>query len=1021
MSLTFTDSPMMKGAYVELASTLGLLGAVVVLVPLITRFFGRNSGWIIGAAYIAAAIVFTPAATAVFAGGTPSWSAAWVPALGARAALQADGLGVIFTYIALLIGAVVLFYSTRYFPPGRTTSFYWLMATFTFAMVGLVIADDLFLLFVCWEVTSLASFMLIARSGPAAWAPSLRTMFMTFFGGVLLLAAVALIAMTTGTTSVSAALASSAWSDLPWLAPTAAVLVAVAAFTKSAQFPFHAWLPDAMAAATPVSAYLHAAAVVKAGIFLLFRFSPAFHDVVVWNVLLTTVGLITVAVGGWLALTQEDVKKLMAFSTVSQLGLIVAAVGVGTPLALTAGLLHVVAHAMFKSGLFMMVGVIDHIGHTRIFGSIPKLARIAPFSFAVTVIGAASMAGIPPLMGFVSKEAIFSGLLSAGAVAGVVALIAAALASIFTIAYCVRIVFGAFIDGPEVDKSELSPSDPVMFTFAALPILASVPLVFSLGSLERFLTPGVASSLGESADVHLSLWHGFNLELAASIVIIIAGLVVIAFRSRVFAAFAKSGPPITTAQVLRGIQGVFRRCGVVLNRFIGSERALPHLTASFTLLAIVVYGGAIAVFASGGVPPLQKNLNRTMDVVLMLVIGFAVLSVCMARSRLTATISLSAVGILATVQLMALGAPDVTLTQLLVEAMTIIVFMLVLQKLPKTFWRYPKRKQFGRAVFAVVVGGAMALVTFLVSGRRERSEIAMKYLHEAPEISGGDNIVNTILVEFRALDTLGELTVLGMAGTAIVAVMSSVRDRYIDPPASEIAEVPRKPWVAVRPKGTVAHRAVFEAWPNLVALRLTFKVAAPILALTSFIIFMRGHNEPGGGFIAALVGSAIIGLAYMATSNDRAIGPPRLPLYLIGGGVMTAVMTGFLNLVMTGSFLEPAHGHFAGQHWTTSMIFDVGVYLAVVGLILVSFNLLGTSDSAFTPAGSDVLTGGRMHRDVDFERTRERTDEMVHGELSGPLDAVRAQRPTARQRLRPGRSLGVVDQQEADQKNGGRQ
>ena len=184
---------------------------------------------------------------------------------------------------------------------------------------------------------------------------------------------------------------------------------------------------------------------------------------------------------------------------------------------------------------------------------------------------------------------------------------------------------------------------------------------------------------------------------------------------------------------------------------------------------------------------------------------------------------------------------------------------------------------------------------------------------------------------------------------------------------------------------------------------------------------MRGHNEPGGGFIAALVGSAIIGLAYMATSNDRAIGPPRLPLYLIGGGVMTAVMTGFLNLVMTGSFLEPAHGHFAGQHWTTSMIFDVGVYLAVVGLILVSFNLLGTSDSAFTPAGSDVLTGGRMHRDVDFERTRERTDEMVHGELSGPLDAVRAQRPTARQRLRPGRSLGVVEQQEADQKNGGRQ
>lgn len=1005
---------MTKGADVELAAALGLLGGVVVLVPLITRILGRNSGWLIGAAYIAAAVVFSPAAAGVIAGQNPEWSMPWVPALGAEVALRADGLGVIFTYIALLIGAVVLFYSTRYFPPGRTTSFYWLMATFTFAMVGLVLSDDLFMLFVCWEVTSLASFMLIARSGPAAWAPSLRTMFMTFFGGVLLLAAVTLIAMTTGTTSISEALASNAWADTPWLAPTAAVLVAVAAFTKSAQFPFHAWLPDAMAAATPVSAYLHAAAVVKAGIFLLFRFSPAFHDVAVWNVLLTVVGLVTVAVGGWLALTQSDVKKLMAFSTVSQLGLIVSAVGIGTPLALTAGLLHVIAHALFKSGLFMMVGVIDHIGHTRIFGSIPKLIRFAPLSFAVTLIGAASMAGIPPLLGFVSKEAIFSGLMSAGSAAGVIALIAAAAASVFTIAYCVRIVFGSFIDGPEVDSSELSRTDPVMFTFAALPILVSVPLAFTLGSVETLLVPGVAAAFGEPADVHLAMFHGFNLELAASIVIIIAGIIVIFTRGAVFGAFAKALPPTTTAQVLRGIQGVFRRCGILLNRVIGTARALPHVTASFTLVAIVVYGGAIAVYSSGGVPPLQKNLNRPIDVVLMVIIGFAVLSVCMARSRLTATISLSAVGILATIQLMALGAPDVTLTQLLVEAMTIIVFMLVLQKLPKTFWRYPKRKQSMRALFAVLVGGAMALLTYVTAGRRERSEIAMKYLHDAPTISGGDNIVNTILVEFRALDTLGELTVLGMAGIAIVAVMSSVRDRYIDPPASEIAEVPRKPWVAVRPKGTVARRAVFEAWPNLVALRLTFKIAAPILALTSFIIFMRGHNEPGGGFIAALVGSAIIGLAYMATSDDRAIGPPRLPLYLIGGGVMTAVLTGFLNLAVSGSFLEPAAGEFAGQHWTTSQIFDVGVYLAVVGLILVSFNLLGTSDSAFTPAGSDVLSGGRMHRDVDFERTRERTDEMVHGELAGPLEAVRGERPSRSQIHPGGRRLGVIDIDDSD-------
>ncbi len=980
-------------AEAAIPATLGLLALSIALAPVCTRLLGRNTGWLLGAGYLIATALFLPAALA-----QSSWSIPWVPGFDINLAFRVDGVGIVFSLIALLIGAVVLFYATRYFDAGRQTSFFVLMAVFTFAMVALVLADDVFVLFICWELTSLASFFLIARSGGPAHAPSLRTLFLTFIGGVALLVAVCSAAAITGTTSVTQMLTSPAWAHSPGITVLVAVLVAIAAMTKSAQFPFHSWLPDAMAASTPVSAYLHAAAVVKAGVFLLLRFSPAFHAVPAWNVLLISAGLLTAFVGGWGALTQRDLKKLMAYSTVSQLGLIVAAIGTGTQLGLIAALLHVVAHALFKSGLFMMVGVVDHIGHTRDFGSIPRLVGVAPVSFIITVIGAASMAGIPPLLGFVSKETLFTGLFDAPL--GWLLLLAGALASVLTITYCVRIVYGAFIDGPPADRGQLGHESPVMVTSAALPILASVPLAFLLHPLALFLDPALHAASGDAqATVHLAMFHGFNAELVASLLIIACGVALCVsrrLRAAVFAFFIRAQFPVSGAAVLGALSAGLGAMGDRLDRVLGSGRAAPHIVANLSLLTVGIGGGAAWILTGPGIPAAQRHLSRPIDYVLFGLITFAVLAVCFSRSRLTAVVSLSAVGILATVQIMALGAPDVTLTQLLVEAMTIIVFMLVLQKLPRTFWRYPKRGQAGRAAFAIAVGAAVGGAVWMVSGRRERSDLAMYYLHTAPQISGGKNIVNTILVEFRALDTLGELSVLGMAGIAIVAVMSSVRDRYIDPPPEDVREVPRRPWLGLRGPGTVAHRAVTQSWPNVVAMQLMVRVVGPLLAIVSAMVFWRGHNEPGGGFIAALIGSAIVGLLYMSTSNDRPIGPPRAPLYLIGGGIMLAVLTGVLGMVLSGSFLEPTHTEWLGQHWTTSMIFDAGVYLAVLGLILVSFNLLGTSDSAFTPAGNDVLTDGRMTRDVaDVPRTRERADEMLYGELPGPLDLTRGQRPAA--------------------------
>ncbi|WP_025776779.1 DUF4040 family protein [Brevibacterium sp. VCM10] len=986
--------------------TLIALAGLVVLTPVLTRFAGRESGWPLAAAYLGVAALFTPTAAEVMAGNNPETSYRWIPSLGVDLALRADGIGVVFTYIALIIGAVVFIYSTRYLSPGRNTSFYWLMVIFTFSMVALVLTNDVLVLFVCWELTSLASFFLIARSGSPGQAPALRTMFFTFIGGLSLLVATGVIIAVTGTTNLAEAISSPVWTGQPEVTTLVALLVGVAAMTKSAQFPFHPWLPDAMAAATPVSAYLHAAAVVKAGIFLMLRFSPTFHATPAWNVLLVTAGLLTACLGGWFALNQHDVKKLMAYSTVSQLGLITAVIGVGTEAAIAAATLHVIAHALFKSGLFMMVGVVDHLAGTRDLARIPKLMRSAPAAFTVMIIGCASMTGIPPLLGFVSKEALFTALgeTPGGPWAGWVALLVAVGASVLTFAYCAKTVWGSFIDGREPESGDIHRGSPVMLIAAALPILASFPLSFVLFLLDTPLDHVVRAAVPNATEeVHLALWHGFNIELLASGLIIAIGVVLILRRSRVFVFFHKATLPFDGADVIDSLTTGLERLGHGLATFVRPMNSGPYLAMSLGGLSVLAIGSIPVVFAD--LPPLQQNLSRPVDVILLILITVAVLVLCTSHSRLTTVVALSAIGILATVQILALGAPDVTLTQLLVEAMTIIVIMLVLQKLPRSFWKYPKRKQTPRLLLAVIVGASAAGLTLVLNGRRERSDLGLYYLDKAPEISGGDNIVNTILVEFRALDTLGELTVLGMAGIAIVAVMSTVKDKFIDPPAENIPEPPRPPWVSIRPKGTTAYRGVHEAWPNVIPLQLTLKVLGPLLAVSSLLIFWRGHNSPGGGFIAALVGSAVIGLAYLSTPKDRAIGPPRAPLYLIGSGVATAVVTGIIGLLFAGSFLHPMHAEFAGQHWTTSMLFDVGVYLAVLGLMLLSFNLLGVSDSAATPAGDDVLTNGIIRRDV--ERTRERADELLYGELSGPMEAIRGERPERSRRR------GAEDSEEA--------
>ncbi|WP_333618926.1 DUF4040 family protein [Dietzia sp.] len=1028
---------------------LGASAVSVLLAWPLTRALGRAAGWPLAALYVVGLAALAPEARAVFSGergGTASID--WVPSRGWTLELVAEPIGMLFAIIALGIGAIVLVYSTAYLdrrppaeagtvpahhepPPGTPLApapgyaFYQLITAFTLGMLLLVLTDSMAVLYIGWELTSLASFALILGAGRPGFTAALRTLSATFVGGLALLAALALMWSVTGTGRLSAAIASDRWGEHPELLAVLAVLVVVAVFTKSAQWPFHYWLPGAMAAATPVSAYLHAAAVVKAGIFLAMRFSPLFADEPTWRVLLVAVGLGTAIMAAIFTMQKFDLKQLMAYSTVSQLGWIVAAIGVGTDTALAAAALHTFAHALFKSGLFMLIGVVDHSAHTRDIRelrAIPGRIRAMPVAFTATLVGAAGMAGIPPLLGFVSKESMLSalGTLPDG-VPRTLALVGAAVAAAGTVAYCARIVLGAFVDtdrsatatpATAAEAPSLHRVSPVLLWSAVIPAVAGLPLAFVLGPFDAPLDAISAAAVpGSHPHSHLALWHGLGLELGITLAAIAVGAAIAYWRRPIERALDRRLLPFDGAGASDAVEGEISGLGAAIGELSESRAPGRHVSA---LLATMCAFGLLGVFALaegsgfGALPPLRTGPFQWSDLVVFLAVAAAVGGMVIMRSRIAVVVLLSAVGIAVTVQMFALGAPDVGLTQLLVEAITVIVFMLVIRRLPATFSRpTPGRHRTG-IVLGACVGLAAVAGTLLLTSRRDRSALGMWYLDNTEEVSGGHNVVNVILVEFRALDTLGELAVLGMAGIAILAVVGSVGIRFRDParpagarqrgttppahdggdvPASradtaqsstdvdEDATLPTSP-VARREALSPAARAAFsEARRNTAPLRLAARFAVPALLLVSALLFLRGHNAPGGGFIAALVAAAAVSLIYLAKPADDTLTKGRTPAVVTGIGFCLAGLTGIAGYAW-GTFLEPAHVEFAGVHLTSAMVFDAGVFLAVLGLLLVTIASLGTErlrsdsdDYSDTLHGSD--TGSNTDNDTDTDTDRE--------------------------------------------------
>ena len=701
-------------------------------------------------------------------------SVTWIGDLGLSLSLRLDSFAVMMVLIISVLGALVLAYSVAYFDPDDTTArFTGFFIAFAGVMSGLVMSADLFTMFVFWELTSVLSFLLIglhSESGQAR-ASALRALLVTGAGGLCLLAGVALFQVELGTTS---------FQELANMAPTgtvitvAAILVLLGAFTKSAQFPFHFWLPGAMAAPTPVSAYLHSATMVKAGIVLMARMSPIFGDLDIWRWMVVLAGGITMVLGGVRAMYATDAKLLLAHSTVSQLGFLGILAGIGIPGATYAAVVHLAAHAVFKAALFLSVGAVDHAVGSRDIRTLSGVGRQMPLVATLATLSAASMAGVIPLFGFATKEKALAVLLKADDTVGAVGNVALAfvvVGAVLSTAYSVRFVRGVF-----GTKKDCAPSHvhhaPSFLLVAPVVLLSGASLLAGLFAKQTgHLFDAVATTLSPTASGKLALWPGVNTALVVSVIVVAVGAVIGSLVP--FAVTARSLPVTGDKVYLWLLDGILSGSKKITKYTQNGSLQTYVVVTMSVLIATLVYSLATdqwphfdnVVIADS---PLQLGVV-VLGIVLTGVVTFT-------AHRFVAALLLGGVGFAIAVVFALFGAPDLALTQILVETIVLVVFLLVLRQLPSKFERSVKGSvrvvQIG---LSVSVGLVVALFALLVGNARLAPSVGEEYIARSAPQGGGNNVVNVILVDFRGVDTLGEITVLAVAALGVANLVNMTR------------------------------------------------------------------------------------------------------------------------------------------------------------------------------------------------------------------------------------------------------
>ena len=914
---------------------------------------------------------FVPAAVVVWlltripslgAGRVLGESTSWADGLGLRIDLRLDGFGALMAALVSGLGVVVVVYAIGYFPRrrpglGRLVG---LLVCFSGSMLGLVLADNLLLLATFWELTAVTSFLLIGNDHDlqAARAAALQALLTTGLGGLAMLGGFIVIGNAAGTYRLSAILAAPPTGTATTVG---LLLVLVGAASKSAQYPFHSWLPGAMVAPTPVSAYLHSATMVKAGVYLVARLALPFADAPGWRPTVVALGVVTMVAGGLRALRQTDLKLLLAFGTVSQLGFMFVLFGAATPATVQAGCVLLVAHGLFKCGLFMIVGIIDHQVGTRDVGALPALVAGWAPTRAAMVVGAASMAGLPLAVGFVAKEAAYESLLHDASATGRFALVGVVAGSVLTLAYSARLVWGAFVVPRRRGVREAAASTAPSRTFLApVVVVTAATVVFGLApSLLDGLVGGAADSLapgGAGHGAHLSLWHGLTGALALTVLTYAVG-VALHRSSVVVARILGRGSVVPSGTV------VYRSLLRTLNR--GSDL----VTGTVQNGSLPVYAGvvlvtaavlpAVALVTGAPAPNRPPWFDGPGQLVLVALVLGAALGAAAARRRFAAALFLGLAGYSMAGLFVLQGAPDLALTQVAIETLTTVLFVLVLRRLPDRFERTAALAgRSARLLVAGAVGATVFVFALVASSERVGAPASDEMTARALPDGGGRNVVNVILVDFRGFDTLGEITVLAASAIGAVALARAGRR-----PGSAVGDASAEASAAdsgAADSSTADPRTAPAAVRRVVHLDQSVSVIFYVMMAVSIYLLFAGHNQPGGGFVGGLVAGAAVALRYVAGGIDevRRVSP-LAPWTILGSGVVASAACAIVPVAFGYPVLDngyaTAHLPAIGDVKVSSaLVFDLGVYFVVIGLVLMVVEAFGERFAA-----SDTRRGSR--------------------------------------------------------------
>ena len=890
-----------------------------------------------GAATLAAFVGLMLHAPAVLRGEVVTWRLDWLPAIGLNANFMLDGLGLLFGGLILGIGLLIILYARFYLdrddPMGRFLGF---LLLFQGAMLGIVLCDNILMMLVFWELTSLSSFLLIGYWShlPDSRRGARMALAVTGLGGLALIGGLLILGQIAGSHDLTVILTRRDLIQADPLYLPALILILLGCFTKSAQFPFHFWLPQAMAAPTPVSAYLHSATMVKAGLFLMARLWPVLAGTEAWFAIVATAGLITMVLGAAVALFRDDLKALLAYSTVSHLGLVTMLLGFGTESAALVAVFHILNHATFKATLFLTAGIIDHETGTRDIRALGGLRRVMPVTFVVGTLAALSMAGVPFLNGFLSKEMMLEEVAHTHWAGSPLLLSAVVtLAALLSAAYSFRLVAHVFFGPPRHDPS-YPPHDPGPGLWLPPALLAF--LVVVIGLFPAAIAGGLVASAAQAVTgaaappgTTLKLWHGLTPAILMSALALAGGLVVLRAHVRLDRLWRRIPWPEAKA-IFDAILGASVACARRHTAGL-TNGSMPRYAGVF-LLSVLAAGALAWTTGLAPVPARPLSPVTPIDIVGWLMLVTATLAVLRHHhDRFLALILVSVVGIVVSLIFIVFSAVDLALTQLLVEVVTVILLLLALDFLPRHTPREgPARLHLRDGAIALALGAGAAWLTYAIqtSGFAFDS-IAAYHLANAKTLGGGYNVVNVILVDFRGFDTYGEIIVLGIAALVIYAMTEALMAsragrRLIDRPVDPGEAGDRHPLLMV----------------------VATRVMMPIVLMVAVYIFLRGHNAPGGGFIAGLIVAIAYLMQYMASGFEWAAARQRVPYHgLIGAGVLVATLTGVGSWLAGKPFLTSSYGYvdlpvIERFELATASLFDLGVFLCVLGAVMLALDSL---------------------------------------------------------------------------------